>query len=60
MLTCLGSAVLGRAMWDRLLAATSRPEAGLCKMALVALADAEIQRAFTADPDEEYTVRIRL
>ena len=36
-------------MWDRLLAAKSDPEARLCKVALGALADAEIQRAFTED-----------
>ena len=49
MLPCLGSAELGRAMWDRLLAAKTEPEARLCKVALGALADAEIQRAFTED-----------
>ena len=46
---CLGSAELGHAMWDRLLAAKSEPEARLCKAALGNLADAEIQRAFTED-----------
>ena len=46
---CLGSTELGHAMWDRLLAAKSEPEARLCKVALEALADAEIQRAFTED-----------
>ena len=49
MLPCLGSAELGRAMWDRLLAAKTEPEARLCKVTLGALADAEIQRAFTED-----------
>ena len=49
MLPCLGSAELGRAMWDRLLAAKTEPEARLCKVALGALADTEIQRAFTED-----------
>ena len=46
---CLGSAELSRAIWDRLLAAKSEPEARLCKVALGALTDAEIQRAFTED-----------
>ena len=47
MLPCLGSAELGRGTWDPLLAAKTEPEARLCKVALVALADAEIQCAFT-------------
>jgi hypothetical protein len=36
-------------MCDRLLAAKTEPEARLCKVALGALADAEIQRAFTEE-----------
>ena len=36
-------------MWDRLLAVKTEPEARLSKVALGALADAEIQRAFTED-----------
>jgi len=35
---CLDSAELGHALWDRLLAATSKPEAHLCKVALTVVA----------------------
>ena len=40
---------LARRLVDRLYAATTTKEARLCKVALGALADAEIQRAFTED-----------
>ena len=58
----LGSTELGHALWDRLLAATSKPEARLCKKAaLTAIAEAEILCAFTEEvehlasppPDEQ-------
>ena len=45
----LGSTELGHALWDRLLAATSKPEARLCKAALTAIAEAEILCAFTEE-----------
>ena len=57
----LASTELGHALWDRLLAATSKPEARLCKAALTAIAEAEILCAFTEEvehlasppPDEQ-------
>ena len=45
----LASTELGHALWDRLLAATSKPEARLCKAALTAIAEAEILCAFTEE-----------
>ena len=58
---CLASTELGHALWDRLLAATFKPEARLCKAALTAIAEAEILCAFTEEvehlasppPDEQ-------
>ena len=40
---------LDHALWDQLLAATSKPKARLCKVTLLAIADAEMLRTFTEE-----------